>query len=137
MFLIHFCRALSLKTTRFIITLYIILFPILFHSSYKELGLSSKPNKGDNGVHASASPFEGLAEKNNWLGKKFEQDAFGKAMNNSGISKATIEEWSVDPQVEQPLGGKGSLFDALEDMNVDDCLAKLVELHKLKDADTI
>jgi hypothetical protein len=31
--------------------------------SYKELGLTSVPNKGDNGVHASASPFEGLAEK--------------------------------------------------------------------------
>ena len=31
--------------------------------NYKKLGLSSVPNKGDNGVHASASPFEGLAEK--------------------------------------------------------------------------
>ena len=30
---------------------------------YKELGLTSEPNQGDNGVHASASPFEGLAEK--------------------------------------------------------------------------
>lgn len=31
--------------------------------NYKKLGLKSVPNKGDNGVHASASPFEGLAEK--------------------------------------------------------------------------
>ena len=31
--------------------------------NYKELGLTSVPNKGDNGVDASASPFEGLAEK--------------------------------------------------------------------------
>ena len=31
--------------------------------NYKKLGLTSVPNKGDNGVHASASPFEGLAEK--------------------------------------------------------------------------
>ena len=30
---------------------------------YKDLGLTSEPNQGDNGVHASASPFEGLAEK--------------------------------------------------------------------------
>ena len=35
----------------------------IMHISYKELGLTSVPNKGDNGVHASASPFEGLAEK--------------------------------------------------------------------------
>ena len=35
----------------------------VIHISYKELGLTSVPNKGDNGVHASASPFEGLAEK--------------------------------------------------------------------------
>jgi hypothetical protein len=41
---------------------------------YKELGLKSKPNTGDNGVHASASPFEGLAERCNWLGAKVEED---------------------------------------------------------------
>ena len=30
---------------------------------WKGLGLAAVPNVGDNGVHASASPFEGLAEK--------------------------------------------------------------------------
>jgi hypothetical protein len=30
-----------------------------------------------------------------------------------------------------PGGEKGSVFDALEDMDVDACLAKLVELNKL------
>ena len=29
----------------------------------KELGLEAEPNVGGNGRHASASPFEGLAEK--------------------------------------------------------------------------
>eukprot|EP00959_Pyramimonas_sp_CCMP1952_P359448 7526512-Pyramimonas_sp.AAC.1 len=29
---------------------------------YEELGLTSQPDVGDNGVHASASPFEALAE---------------------------------------------------------------------------
>ena len=37
-------------------------------SRYKALGLTSKPNTGDNGVHASASPFEAMAERANWLG---------------------------------------------------------------------
>ncbi|KAL3770672.1 hypothetical protein ACHAWU_004371 [Discostella pseudostelligera] len=104
--------------------------------NYKELGLTSVPNKGDNGVHASASPFEGLAEKCNWLGASAETDAFGKALLNSGLSKTTISEWSVDPRVTLPGGDKGSVFDALEDMDVDDCLAKLVEMNKLN-ADTI
>merc|ERR1712151_328156 len=33
------------------------------HSDWQKLGLSAAPNTGDNGVHASASPFEGLAER--------------------------------------------------------------------------
>jgi len=103
---------------------------------YKVLGLTSVPNKGDNGVHASASPFEGLAEKCNWLGASAETDGFGKALINSGLSKKTVLEWSVDPRVTLPGGEMGSVFDALEDMDVDDCLAKLVELNGLN-ADTI
>jgi hypothetical protein len=35
---------------------------------WETLGLPSRPNVGDNGVHASASPFEALAERLNWLG---------------------------------------------------------------------
>lgn len=104
--------------------------------SYKDLGLESVPNKGDNGVHASASPFEGLAEKCNWLGASVDTDPFGKALLSSGLSKKTIAEWSVDPRVNLHGGEKGSVFDALEDMDVDACLAKLVELNKLN-ADAI
>jgi hypothetical protein len=36
------------------------------YKNYGELGLSSLPNVGDNGVHGSASPFEALAERVNW-----------------------------------------------------------------------
>eukprot|EP00970_Alexandrium_tamarense_P008611 scaffold1637_cov195-Alexandrium_tamarense.AAC.2 len=104
--------------------------------NYMSLGLTSIPNKGDNGVHASASPFEGLAEKTNWLGASVETDSFGKALLDSGLSKKTIAEWSVDPRVSLPGGDKGSVFDALEDMDVDACLAKLVELNGLN-ADAI
>ena len=93
--------------------------------------MTSEPNKGDNGVHASASPFEGLAEKNNWLGIDFSKDAFGKALLDAGLSEETIKAWSVDPRVELSEGGKGSVFDALEDMDVGECLATLVELNKI------
>lgn len=50
----------------------------LILKDYVGLGLSSIPNKGDNGVHASASPFEGLVEKSNWLSRSFGSEAFGK-----------------------------------------------------------
>jgi len=92
-------------------------------SNWKKLGLSSEPNVGDNGVHASASPFEALAERLNWMGAKLEDDAFGKAMLESGIPKDTIMAWTKDPQVSFE-GKKQSLFDLLEDLDYDACLAK-------------
>lgn len=98
----------------------------LVYSKWQELGLEYQPNVGDNGVHASASPFEALAERMNWVGAKMEEDSFGAAMLAAGISKETIQAWSVDPQVtygapSMPI--KGSLFDALEDVDSDTCLA--------------
>lgn len=69
------------------------------YTNWKSLGLASEPNVGDNGVHASASPFEAMAERLNWMGAKLEEDDFGKAMIASGIPKATIMEWTKDPQV--------------------------------------
>lgn len=104
---------------------------------FRELGLEAEPNKGDNGVHASASPFEGLAEKMNWLGKSINEDSFGKAMIESGIPIETIKAWSVDPRITIVDGSKGSVFDALEDLDADACLAKLVELNELNSNDVI
>jgi len=108
----------------------------LVMSDWKALGLDAEPNVGDNGVHASASPFEGLAERLNWAGANLEDDDFGKALLGAGISKKWITAGCVDPQV--PLdadGNKGSLFDAVEDMNRADCVAKLTELFALAPAE--
>jgi len=38
-------------------------------NDWKKLGLATEPNVGDNGVHASASPFEALCERLNWVGE--------------------------------------------------------------------
>lgn len=92
---------------------------------WKSLGLQEVPNVGDNGVHASASPFEGLAEKMNWLSVDPKKDAFGSALISAGVNESTIKAWSVDPQVK----GK-SLFDQMEDLDVDECIKKAVELNK-------
>jgi len=79
---------------------------------------------GENSVHASASPFEGLAERMNWLHADPANDVFGKKLVEAGVPVEVIKEWSVDPQVK----GK-SIFDQLEDMDAAECLQKIVELH--------
>jgi len=94
-------------------------------SDWNSLGLDYQPNVGDNGVHASASPFEGLAERTNWLKKDIQNDEFGSKLINAGVSVDTIKAWSVDPQVK----GK-SLFDSMEDMDADECIAKAVQLTR-------
>merc|ERR1712151_969495 len=100
-------------------------------ADWKNLGLASAPNTGENCVHASASPFEALAERNNWMGIPIGKDRFGRLMLSEDVPMDTIKAWSVDPQVNIEAGKKGSIFDALEDMDADACLAKVVELSKL------
>lgn len=97
-------------------------------ADWKALGLKSEPNTGDNGVHASASPFEGMAERMNWLGHSCRKDAFCTALVKAGVKEATIKHWSVDPQINLGGGKKGSMFDSVEDM---DCQASLEKLKKL------
>jgi len=91
---------------------------------WKSLELKSSPDTGDNGVHASASPFEALSERVNWLGYRIERDPFGKVLLKAGISAATIREWCKDPQVTYgPIKMTSSLYDALEDTDTDWCAA--------------
>lgn len=98
----------------------------MIYNDWEALGLKAQPTTGENGVHASASPFEACAEMNNWLGIPFAQTSFGAALMDAGISEETIGEWSVDPQVTYGVSSMritGSLFDALEDTNADYCAA--------------
>eukprot|EP00933_Yihiella_yeosuensis_P002528 TRINITY_DN1042_c0_g2_i1.p1 TRINITY_DN1042_c0_g2~~TRINITY_DN1042_c0_g2_i1.p1 ORF type:complete len:379 (-),score=112.69 TRINITY_DN1042_c0_g2_i1:135-1271(-) len=98
---------------------------------WKDLKLASEPNTGNNGVHASASPFEALAERANWLGVPMEKDYFGKAMIALGIPLSVIQSWSEDPAV-MFQGKKQSLFDLLEDLDGRNCLKKSADILKGK-----
>mmetsp|Transcript_80063 Transcript_80063/g.208066 ORF Transcript_80063/g.208066 Transcript_80063/m.208066 type:complete len:393 (+) Transcript_80063:72-1250(+) len=94
---------------------------------WKDLSLESEPNTGNNGLHASASPFEALSERTNWLGVPLERDYFGKAMLALGVPMGTIKAWCEDPAV--PFEGKRqSLFDLLEDLDGRECLKKSVSI---------
>lgn len=90
---------------------------------YEEFKLETKPSKGDNGYHGSASPFEALAERLNWLDSKLDDDDFGKALLAAGVDEDTIMAWTKDPQVDVE-GKKASLFDSFEDLDATECLAK-------------
>jgi len=100
-------------------------------AKWEELGLKEKPNVGDNGMHASASPFEGFAERNNWLSAAITDDIFGKAMLDAGLPESMIKSWSVDPQVNISEDKLGSIFDQLEDLDAAECLQKVSDLSKL------
>jgi len=98
-------------------------------AQWQALGLATEPSTGDNGVHASASPFEGLAEKCNWLGATLDADPFGAAILAAGVAPEHAKAWTVDPVVPYDADGtKGSVFDALEDMDAEPCMRKLVAL---------
>lgn len=92
-------------------------------NGWKELGLPAEPDTSDNGVHASASPFEGMAERVNWLGYKVSEDPFAKALLAAGLKEATIQEWMGDPAVNFE-GKQQSLFDLLEDLDAAPCVQK-------------
>ncbi len=97
----------------------------MFLKNWSSYGLSSCPNVGDNAVHASASPFEGLAERMNWLGADPNNDKFGKLVLKQ-IGRKTLDEWKVDPQVTYGMiPMKKSVFDSVEDTDSDYCLALL------------
>merc|ERR1719224_270519 len=63
---------------------------------WEELGLKSVPNVGDNGVHASASPFEAMCERANWLSVALEDDPFSQGLMAAGMSKEMVAEWTKD-----------------------------------------
>lgn len=98
---------------------------------YKSLGLNMQPTNSENSLHASASPFEGLAEKLNWLGMPIEEDMFGNTLLQTGFSDTIIRAWALDPRTKQPDGSIDSLFDVLEDLDADDCLSKMKALRSL------
>mmetsp|Transcript_35424 Transcript_35424/g.59818 ORF Transcript_35424/g.59818 Transcript_35424/m.59818 type:complete len:160 (+) Transcript_35424:435-914(+) len=101
---------------------------------WEELGLSCEPNTGLNGVHASASPLEGLFERMNWLHADPASDSFGSVlMSSTGLPEGTLKLWAGDPAVSfLNADGQGtslqSLFDLHEDLDCAACIARSVEV---------
>jgi hypothetical protein len=104
-------------------------------ADWQNLGLAAAPNTGENCVHASASPFEGLAERMNWLGYRADRDPFGKSLLDAGVSLKTIKEWTLDPVVtygEKLNPTTKSIWDTIEDMDSEECCEKCTEIAEWK-----
>ena len=106
-------------------------------ANWQELGLQAPCDDSDNAVHASASPFESLAERANWLACYVADDSFGSALLANGVLEATIKKWFTDPQVKyddetakEKGKAKGSIFDALKDLDYKQCLDRCVAIKK-------
>merc|ERR1712232_1279280 len=101
----------------------------VFLLEWRGLGLSSCPNTGDNGAHGSASPFEALAERVNWLGVPIQDDSYGQALLACGMTPQIIQHCFSDPEVSYPPGNlPQSLFDLLEDLDSRACLQRLCDI---------
>lgn len=95
---------------------------------WEGLGLEKKPTAADNAVHGSASPFEGVAERLNWLGTSYNEDDTAKALLRAGISKDRLGEWLKNPQVDLGDGSLSSLFAAFEGLSITPMLKKAQKL---------
>ncbi len=64
------------------------------YENWQSLGLKEEPYVGLNGVHASASPLEALAERLNWFNAPLAQDSFGSALLAAGLSDELLQAWT-------------------------------------------
>jgi nucleoside diphosphate kinase len=101
---------------------------------WQALDLSFQPNVSDNGVHASASPLEGLAERMVWLGTPLDEDVFGKVLQSNGCNTEMVLNWALNnPMVALPEQGaerSAPIFDLLEDRQSTEVLSILQEASK-------
>ncbi|GBG31962.1 Hypothetical Protein FCC1311_081872 [Hondaea fermentalgiana] len=85
-------------------------------TEYKSLDLGKVPNVSENGVHASAGPFEGLKERMVWTGAKVETDAFGKSLLEAGVKRSVLDSW-LNNEIVDINGETDHAFDLLEEID--------------------
>lgn len=95
-------------------------------AQWKDFGLKVQPDTFDNGFHGSASAFEGLVERMNWLGVVAEEDEFGGLLLQQGITGQTINDWARDPHITMQTSPpqSGSLFKMLEETDANETIDK-------------
>jgi nucleoside diphosphate kinase len=91
---------------------------------WENVVLTTQPSVWDNGIHVSASAFEGLAERLLWKkGSMLYTDLLGSRLLSARIKSTQITEWLRNPEVNGRL-----LFDQLAALNSADCIEHLLQL---------
>ena len=67
----------------------------------------------------------------NWLEAEPKSDSFGAALLAADVPAATIRSWANDPRVALGGGAEGSVFDAFEDLDAEECLKKAVAIGRV------
>jgi len=111
--------------------------------NWKELGLKSRPNYGDNGVHASAGPIEAFRERLLWTSKKEEnpfseqrikEDPLGKRLIAAGIDVSTIDD-CLHNVVFKMDGASVTAFDETEDMNTSEGIRRIMTIKSVAESE--
>lgn len=101
------------------------------YEAWKELGLPAQPSLGENALHASASPFEAMVDRHNWMGTEFEKDDFGEQLLREGIVESVLRRWSCDPIVNYG-GRQTSIFDLFENLDHTACLERARQIKEIQ-----
>lgn len=96
-------------------------------AQFEQLGVSNKPTKTYNCVHASAGPLEGLRERIVWTGATIKRDEYGRRLLKAGISAKHLEQW-LQNAVATIEGTTGPIFDLTELLDSEECLGRLKAL---------
>jgi len=97
-------------------------------SEWRSLDLRQEPNVLHNAIHASASAFEGLVERINWLKRPVATDPFGSQLITAGVPLQCIKDWCSNPLIQ----GR-TLFHHMEGKSSPTCIARAKELLALYD----
>eukprot|EP00510_Aplanochytrium_minuta_P008119 CAMPEP_0184037648 /NCGR_PEP_ID=MMETSP0955-20130417/41201_1 /TAXON_ID=627963 /ORGANISM="Aplanochytrium sp, Strain PBS07" /LENGTH=353 /DNA_ID=CAMNT_0026325865 /DNA_START=135 /DNA_END=1196 /DNA_ORIENTATION=+ len=105
----------------------------LIYKGWKDLGLGSEPDYGNNGVHASAGPLEAFRERLLWDDEfvddpfnkhNVEQDQLGSELLRAGIDMSDIIALLSNADVQAANSGEyTAAFDATENMNTSDAIS--------------
>mmetsp|Transcript_129347 Transcript_129347/g.228740 ORF Transcript_129347/g.228740 Transcript_129347/m.228740 type:complete len:319 (-) Transcript_129347:90-1046(-) len=85
---------------------------------------------GDLHLHASASPFQALATRMNWLGTRCQDDSYCQTLLQAGVKESTIHLLFGDPEVQFRGGGRGRVFEAFKGLGAKPSVEYAVTLQE-------
>lgn len=117
----------------------------LIYEKYEELGITSRPNKTNNAIHASVSPLEALAEQCIWLKHDIKSIDFGRLLLSRGVPEPVILDWCHDFKVKVPDTDNESddafvfksPFELVEDLDANECANKLIGVYDYELFETV